>query len=230
MTKGRHTQIDRIQIPTHDWFYSDLTQELYHYDHGVWEAYPRKSPSLYFPHHTLKVLPADATPIRVGLEQDGIRILEYLPKPTHMWKDVTTPAELERILLWRNKRHLQQVDREGGISSSDAMRQVCSDYGLSELNDNILAGKTIENLETTEEMLDWFWAIQRPEEAKNNPPVTGVITKEDFQDMFKNAKEKTSSGGQVHYTLWKALAEQDDFAEFLCVMMSLPFMYGFVHQ
>jgi hypothetical protein len=87
-----------------------------------------------------------------------------------MWKDVTTPAELERILLWRNKRHLQQVDREGGISSSDAMRRVCADYGLSELNDNILAGKTLENLQTTEEMLDWFWAIQRPEEAKTNPP------------------------------------------------------------
>jgi hypothetical protein len=48
--------------------------------------------------------------------------------------------------------------------------------------------------------------------------------------MFKKAREKTSSGGQVHYTLWKALAEQDDFAEFLCVMMSLPFMYGFVNQ
>jgi hypothetical protein len=79
-------------------------------------------------------------------------------------------------------------------------------------------------------MLDWFWAIQRPEEAQHNPPVTGVITKADFQDMFKNAKEKTSSGGKVHYTLWKTLAEQDDFAEFLCIMMSLPFMYGFVNQ
>ena len=149
VTKGRHTQIDRIQIPTHDWFYSDHMKELYHYDYGVWEAYPRKSPSLYFPHHTLKVLPADVTPITVALEQDGIRIVEYLPKPTCMWKDVTTPAELERILLWRNKRHLQQVDCEGGISSSDAMRQVCSDYGLSDLNDNILAGKRIENLQTT---------------------------------------------------------------------------------
>jgi hypothetical protein len=30
---------------------------------------------------------ADATLIRFGLEQDGIRILEYLPKPTHMWKE-----------------------------------------------------------------------------------------------------------------------------------------------
>ena len=47
--------------------------------------------------------------------------------------------------------------------------------------------------------------------------------------MFKAAREKTSSGGRVHYTLWKALAAQDDFAEFLCVMMSLPFLYGFAN-
>ena len=47
--------------------------------------------------------------------------------------------------------------------------------------------------------------------------------------MFKNAKERTSSSGDVHCTLWKALAEQDNFAEFLCIMMSLPFMYGFVN-
>lgn len=230
ITKGKHTQIDRVQIPTHDWFYSDQTNEVYHYDFGVWEAYPRKTPTLFFSHHTLKVLPAGATPVRVEQEQEGIRIVEHLPKIDQMWKDITTPEELEQLLLWRNKRHLQQTDREGGISDCDAMRQLRSEYGLSELNDNILAGKQIEHLETTEEMLDWFWAIQRPEIALRTPPVTGVITKQDYQSMFKNAREKTSSGGQVHYTLWKALAEQDDFAEFLCIMMSLPFMYGFVNQ
>jgi hypothetical protein len=84
------------------------------------------------------------------------------------------------------------------------------------LNDNILAGKKIEDLQTTKEMLDWFWAIQRTKGAQTNPPVTGVITKEDYQNMFKNAKEKTTSGGQIHYTLWKALiAKQDDFAKLL---------------
>jgi hypothetical protein len=131
-----------------------------------------------------------------------------------MWKDITTPEELEKLLLWRNKHHLhlQQTDREGGMSDCDAMRELRSEYGLSELNNNILAGKQIEQI------------------ALSNPPVTGVITKQDYQSMFKNAREKTSSGGQVHYTLWKALAEQDDFAEFLCIMMSLPFMYGFVNR
>ncbi|KAL3762213.1 hypothetical protein ACHAWU_004751 [Discostella pseudostelligera] len=40
LTKGRQGALDRIQIPTHDWFYSPTKQELYHYDKGVFEAYP----------------------------------------------------------------------------------------------------------------------------------------------------------------------------------------------
>jgi hypothetical protein len=83
-------------------------------------------------------------------------------------------------------------------------------------------------VDTTPEVLDWFKAIARDPDIEC-PPVTGVITKKDYQDMFKNATEKTSSRGRVHNTLWKALAEQDDFAEFLCIMMSFPFMFGFAN-
>jgi hypothetical protein len=151
---------------------------------------PKEDADAIFLHHTLKVLPAGATPIKVEYEQDGIRIVEHLPKMDHMWKDITTPEELERLLLWQNKHHLQQTDREGGISDCDAMQELRSEYGLSELNDNTLAGKKIEHLETTEEMLDWFWTIQHPETALNNPPVTGVIAKADYQSMFRNARKK----------------------------------------
>ena len=31
-------------------------------------------------------------------------------------------------------------------------------------------------------------------------------------------------------TLWKSLAEVEDYYSFLCVMMSLPFMYGFANR
>jgi hypothetical protein len=37
----------------------------------------------------------------------------------------------------------------------------------------------------------------------------------------------SSGGSGLHYTLWRAMAAQDDMAEFLCIMISLPFMYGF---
>jgi hypothetical protein len=39
--KGTHSQLDRIQIPTGDWYHSEKECEIFHYNHGVWEAYPR---------------------------------------------------------------------------------------------------------------------------------------------------------------------------------------------
>lgn len=40
ITKGWRGVLDCIQIPTHSWLFSPTKQELYHYDDGVYEAYP----------------------------------------------------------------------------------------------------------------------------------------------------------------------------------------------
>ena len=194
----------------------------------MWEAYPRHDQynDKYFTHHTLKVVPPDAVPIEVLQTDDFIEIASFIQSETPMWLDVTDSDEIKKLLLARNKRHLQQADIEGGTSSTPIMKQVRSDHGLSEFNDQILNGNLITSMEATPEILDWFEAIERPV-TPTLETVVGIIDKEAYQEMFKNATEKTSSGGEIHYTLWKALAEQDDFAEFLCVMISLPFMYGF---
>ena len=34
----------------------------------------------------------------------------------------------------------------------------------------------------------------------------------------------------MHYTIWKAMAMSDYCAEFLCIMTSLPFMFGFANN
>jgi hypothetical protein len=230
ITKGTHSQLDCIQIPTDSWYYSKKESEIYHYDKGVWEAYPclSEESNTYFTHHTLKVVPPDAIPIEVQISDESIEIISHLPEDNPMWTEITDSDEIKRLLLGRNKRHLQQADIEGGTSSTPIMKQVRSQHGLSPLNDQILNGTVSTSLETTPEILDWFEAVRRPASPVLEP-IVGIIDKESYQDMFKNATEKTSSGGEVHYTLWKALAEQDDFAEFLCVMISLPFMYGFAN-
>ena len=236
VTKGTHRQLDRIQIPTGDWYFSESSREIFHYDSGVWEAYPEQAqrlqradqPTRYCTHHTLKVIPDDACPIKVDVTPTHISILEMLPRPDTIWKDVTNISEIEQYLILRNKRHLQQVDIEGGTSASDVMMKVRAEHGLSQFNEDIIAGKPIDTTDAPPEVVDWFKAIALPPDVQH-PTVTGTITKQEYQDMFKVAREKTSSGGRVHYTLWKALAEQDDFAEFLCVMMSLPFLYGFAN-
>ena len=230
VTKGTHSQLDRIQIPTNEWYYSAKEAELYRYDNGVWEAYPRHNRyhDKYLTHHTLKVIPPDAVPVEVAKTREYIEITSFIITNEPMWRNVTDSEEIKRLLLARNKRHLQQADIEGGTSSTPIMKLVRSEHGLSTFNDQILNGNLANTIETTPEVVDWFEAIKRPPTPVIET-VVGIIDKESYQDMFKNATEKTSSGGEIHYTLWKALAEQDDFAEFLCVMISLPFMYGFAN-
>jgi hypothetical protein len=133
-----------------------------------------------------------------------------------MWRDVTDSGEIKRLLLARNKRHLQQADIEGGTSSTPIMKLVRSEHGLSSFNDQILNGNPATTIETIPEVIDWFETIKRPPTPVIET-VVGIIDKESYQEMFKNATQKTSSGGRIHYTLLKALAEQ------------LPFMYGFAN-
>jgi hypothetical protein len=65
-------------------------------------------------HHTLKVLPPDEILVMVQLDNKHQQITGVLLKPTHTWKDIMTPNEMEKLLLEKNKRHLQQTIIEGG--------------------------------------------------------------------------------------------------------------------
>jgi hypothetical protein len=53
----------------------------------------------------------------------------------------------------------------------------------------------------------------------------------EFKEAFKRVKEKTSSSPSgIHYTFWKCIADDDEMLEFMAIMMSLPFVYGFVND
>ena len=61
ITKGINDgPLDRIEVSTHDWFYSIQMRELYHYKAGNFEMYTQKGENKFYTHHFLKVLPADA--------------------------------------------------------------------------------------------------------------------------------------------------------------------------
>ena len=82
--------------------------------------------------------------------------------------------------------------------------------------------------DVSEEMAAWIQAVKQTDKEKVTPKVVGMMTKEQFQYAFKIANEKTSSSpSDMHYTMWKAVAASDFCAEFLCIMIILPFVYGF---
>ena len=233
ITKGRHTGLDRIDIPADEYLYSAKLQELYHYDKGVFEAHSEvrsaetNSSKLFYAHHTLKVPDPEAIPVSVEVQEDGkLRIVNVLPTSTQRWEPVTSQKEIEQKLLWRNHRHLQQVAMEGGPSTQPPIQQLMESGGMSEAATAALEG-TYEPMEIDSTLAKWLEQLKRSEKEKEMAPTVGSIPREALQEAFKAAKERTSSNGDLHYTVWKAMVADDDFAEWLSIMISIPFIFGF---
>ena len=145
--------------------------------------------------------------------------------------DVTSQDEIESQIKARNKRHLEQIAREEWVTTGPLMSEIQANHGVNSQVDDLLAGTFETEHEVSEEMAAWIKDVKQTDKEKSTPKVIGVMTKEQFQYAFKIAKEKTPSPPSgMHYTMWKAMAESDYCAEFLCIMISLPFVYGFTND
>ena len=230
--KGSRQGLNRIEIPTHEWYYSEKEEEIYRYDDGVFEAHSAMNSETgrYYPHHHLKVLPPDATTAEVEVREECIALLTIYPK-SNFWTEITDQKEIERLIMARNKRHLQQVSKEQGLSHHPIMKDIMENCGDNGTADEILNGTYDIPQGTPDAIRAWISSMKRTPAESALPKVTGYISREQFQSAFKKTKEFTSSSPSgAHYTLWKSIANDNDLAEFLCMMMSLPFMYGFTNE
>ena len=208
ITKGPRGVLDRIQIPSHDWFHSQRHAELYHYANGVFEAYPSDGEGSFYPHHTLKVLPSDAVAVTIGQRDTSLHyfIADRLPIAPIVWNDVTSQAEIEMLLLERNKRHLQQTAREEGVSTKPFLTFIRRDHGINVEARKILDG-TLTEYELTPDMAEFFNTLRKGQTEQDLPRVIGSISASELQEMFKRSKEKTSSDSRtLNYTIWKCMA------------------------
>ena len=232
-TKGAHRPLDTIQIPIHKWFYSEQQNELYQYERGNFKAYPPTTEGTahtFKTHHTLKVLPPDAILVNTERNTKSIQITGVIPNPTQTWRDVTTPSEMERLLLERNKRHLQQTIIEGGTSNTYPMPLFRREMGINKYTDDLLRGHFTAEYEIPPPVTAWIKAVTQTDVERALPEVVGSLSMTEFQQMFKRKKEGVSSDPHgINYTVWKAMAKSDHLSSFLCSLVSLPFIYGFAN-
>jgi hypothetical protein len=234
LVKGAHQGLNLIEVPVGEWFYSRSNREIYRYDHGVFECYSPWSPTpslipthpwKFYSHHHLKVPHEDIVHAEVYREGD-FYMLHAVSLPTQIWRSVTDPEEMETLLLQRNRRHLQQAIVEEGHTHDPIIQRMMSGHG-TDLLDEIKSG-TLDTSEATDEViLAWIAALKQTDAEAALPPVTGEVSAQQFRDAFKAVSERTSSAGKIHYTIWKCIAQDEELAEWLLIMMSLPFMYGF---
>ena len=230
--KGSRGVLDRIQIPTHDWFYSPGSNEIYHYDRGVFEAYPAFDDDSFHTYHTIKVIPDDVEQITVEqlAPHNRWKIVTRIYSSSVVWRDVDSQDEIESYLIDRNRRHLEQVAREKGPSTRPPLTQIRHNYGINPLTESILDG-TYTTYDLPPEMRAFFDALKTNPTTHRLPPVLGAISSLDFQEMFRRAKEKTSSDSRtLNYSIWKCIASSDAISSFAAILLSLPFMYGFVNS
>ncbi len=229
--------LDRIDIPCHEWLYSEEMDEVYHYDQGVFKTHAviQHSASVsildeeFYAHHSLKVPDKNAFLVRVSKGEDGrLKIEEVIDKSPFGWEPITSQKSIESKTLQRNKRHLQQVAMEEGLSTQDPIRQFVSAEGMEEVR-QILDGKyqvmdltTNEPTEINNTLATWMSQLKQTEKEMHMKETVGSISPAELQEAFQKAKEKTASNGDLHFTVWKAMVADDEFVEWLAIMISIP--------
>lgn len=180
---------------------------MFHYDEGVFEAYPSKSDGQFFTHHTLKVIPEDVDLVDVEYDDttDSLYVTNTHPRPQSLWEDVTSQDLIEQYLLRRNKRHLEQTDREQGISTQPLFQDIRANHGINPLTADLLDGTFDTTYALSAETLEFFRQLKCPAEDQTQRPILGTVTSEEFQTMFKKAREQTSSDPRtLNYSIWNA--------------------------
>jgi hypothetical protein len=236
IVQGPHQSLDWIEVPIGEWFYWHTNKEIYRFQRGVFECYSAwtPSPSLipshpwkFYSHHHLKVPHEDIVHAHV-IFVDGWYILDAVCRPMPIWHTVTDADEIERLLLERNCRHLQQAVVEEGRTHDPIIQSIMSNHG-TDLLQEVKEGRITVDDATDEFIAAWLTALKQTPEEASLPPIVGEITTAAFQEAFKRVGERTSSAG-IHYTIWKCLAWDDECAELMSRMMSLPFRHGFLNE
>ena len=155
-------------------------------------------------------------------------IKKHFDVPIDIWHEVPSQREIEREIIARNRRHLQQIEQEQGVTQPPLMRETHSNYEINPSTKVILARTYEITYEVSEEQAAWLCTVKQTGQEKSAPKVLGSMDMGQFQETFKLAQERRLSlPAGLHYTIWKAMVECNYLVGFQCVMLSVPFIYGF---
>jgi hypothetical protein len=228
--KPEWASLDYIEVPNEIWFLSESGDELYEFDNGIFIAHPPIDERVYEPIGVCKILPPNTTVVQVEVTKEAIYVAETCEEPTGpSWRTVDDPAEMQEWLRRRNKRHLNQMHVEQRPPTRAEFQTVLAEHGTSDVARAILDG-TFDptTLDMDEGIVTFLRGLQQREKEKSLT-MPQQMTTEEFQESMKFTHEDTSSSASgLHYTLWKTIAEDKESSATHAIMISLPFMYGFV--
>ena len=147
---------------------------------------------------------------------EGHAVCQEVGTAYYIWQEVTAQESIEAEVICRNMKHLEQTAREGGATQTEFMQKVQKDHGLNEMSAWALYGTLELKHGVSVEQAAWLWVIKMTDMKQGERPTLAGLTRDQFQGIFKVARErKLSAVVGLHYTMWKALVENDGLTEVL---------------
>ena len=75
-------------------------------------------------------IPKDAEAVLLTSERERYKIGKTYDISADIWSDVISQEEIESQIMERNKRHMQQTARGGGITTGPLMNEIQANHGL----------------------------------------------------------------------------------------------------
>ena len=231
--KPEYKPLMHIEIQNKKWYYSKGDNKIYRFDKGLFHAHTQHTCQglKYSVKSTRKKLTSDARIIKVSEEDDATTRLTEKPTGKPTWSKVTEKSEIEEWLMHQNKKHVQQVHDNKSPFTQSPLSELIGPHGMGKQAIELLEGKySVDEMDLPLHLKEWLKWLNQTEEEQAAESVPQKITPEMFSSAFKTTDEMTSSlPSHLHYTLWKAVAEQKTMSKCYSVMMSLPFQYAFAH-
>ena len=105
------------------------------------------------------------------------------------------------------------------------MKAIMGEHGVGPAIDDLLDGKIASITSDNDECMDqWRCHLEMTAAERQLALVDNDIDTVAFAAVFREADERKSSSPEgLHYALWKALADREDFCKYMRVMLSMPF-------
>ena len=136
------------------------------------------------------------------------------------WSQVNKANEVNRETLRHINRHFRQV-----YNTPTASGQFLEEFGSLAVNtvaDQVLQGTYQPSTQMDQHMCLLLAQLEQPANIRRIPK---TISREEFQAVWKIAREKTtSSPHNVHFGHFKAIARDDELSTMMAMLTSIPLM------
>ena len=114
---------------TLEWYYSQARYCLYRQHAGEVEAFATKHVGGYdVTKPSTTPQNAKAALVTPGQAYGTYVLKKLLEVPIDIWREVTNQREIERDIIARNLRHLQQIEQKQGVTNGPLLKEIHSNY------------------------------------------------------------------------------------------------------